>query len=64
MVLGEGGFGQVYKGILPDENSTSQQLVAIKKLKENVKEGGEATFASEMRIISSIRHRNLWQLRG
>ena len=38
--------------------------MAIKKLKENVKEGGEASFASEVRIISSIRHRNLLRLRG
>ena len=59
MVLGEGGFSKVYKGLL------SGQLVAIKKLKDNVKErGGEAAFASEVRIISSIRHRNLLALRG
>ena len=59
MLLGQGGYSQVYKGILPDEHPISRQLVAIKKLKENVKEGGEASFASEVRIISSIRHRNL-----
>ena len=65
MLLGEGGYSQVYKGILPnDECPTSRPVVAIKKLKENVKEGGEASFASEVRIISSIRHRNLLQLRG
>ena len=67
MLLGEGGFSQVYKGMLPnDEHPTSSRpgLVAIKKLKEDVKEGGEASFASEVRIISSIRHRNLLRLRG
>ena len=54
MLLGEGGYSKVYKGILPnDECSASRQLVAIKKLKENVKEGGEASFASEVRIISN-----------
>ena len=64
MLLGEGGYSQVYKGILPNDHPISRQLVAIKKLKENVKEGGEASFASEVRIISSIRHRNLLRLRG
>ena len=38
--------------------------MAIKKLKENVKEGGETSFASEVRIISSIQHRNLLWLSG
>ena len=38
--------------------------MAIKKLKDDVKAGGEASFASEVRIISSIRHRNLLRLRG
>ena len=50
--------------MLPDEHPTSRQLVAIKKLKDDVKAGGEASFASEVRIISSIRHRNLLRLRG
>ena len=64
MLLGEGGYSKVYKGMLPDEHPTSLQLVVIKKLKDDVKAGGEASFASEGRIISSIQHQNLLQFRG
>lgn len=55
--IGEGGFSKVYKATLADGS-----VVAIKKLKDGFRK--EAEFASEINIISSIRHRNLLQLRG
>ncbi|KAF7843035.1 L-type lectin-domain containing receptor kinase IX.1 [Senna tora] len=57
--LGHGGFGDVYRGFLKDLNSD----VAIKKVSECSKQGIKE-FASEVRIISQLRHRNLVQLNG
>ncbi|KAI9071916.1 hypothetical protein K1719_046122 [Acacia pycnantha] len=57
--LGQGGFGGVYKGFLKDSNS----YVAIKRISKDSKQG-KKEFASEVRIISQLRHRNLVQLIG
>ncbi|PON74865.1 Serine/threonine protein kinase [Trema orientale] len=55
--LGEGGFGVVFKGTLP--NSTS---IAVKKLK-SLKQG-EQQFRTEVKTIGTIQHVNLVRLRG
>uniref|UniRef100_A0A2N9ER54 Receptor-like serine/threonine-protein kinase n=1 Tax=Fagus sylvatica TaxID=28930 RepID=A0A2N9ER54_FAGSY len=55
--LGEGGFGSVFRGILP--NSTA---IAVKKLKSLPQ--GEKQFRSEVRTIGTIQHINLVRLRG
>ncbi|XP_042496644.1 L-type lectin-domain containing receptor kinase IX.1-like [Macadamia integrifolia] len=57
--LGEGGFGAVYRGFLPDQKKD----VAVKKVSKKSKQGVKE-FASEVRIISRLRHRNLVQLVG
>ncbi|KAK6945850.1 Legume lectin domain [Dillenia turbinata] len=57
--LGEGGFGGVYKGYLRDLGD----YVAIKRVSRG-SEQGEKEYASEVRIISRLRHRNLVQLMG
>ncbi|KAI5333140.1 hypothetical protein L3X38_023270 [Prunus dulcis] len=57
--LGEGGFGGVYKGFIPDLNS----YVAVKRISRGSKQGPKE-YASEVRIISRVRHRNLVQLIG
>ncbi|KAI7754626.1 hypothetical protein M8C21_016947 [Ambrosia artemisiifolia] len=57
--LGEGGFGGVYKGFLEDSNT----YVAVKRVKKSSKQGVNE-YASEVRIISRLRHRNLVQLMG
>ncbi|CAL9017161.1 unnamed protein product [Prunus brigantina] len=57
--LGEGGFGGVYKGFVKDLNLH----VAVKRISSGSKQGLKE-YASEVRIISRLRHRNLVQLIG
>ncbi|KAL8264585.1 hypothetical protein R6Q59_022715 [Mikania micrantha] len=57
--LGEGGFGGVYRGFLKD----SSAYVAVKRVSKSSKQGIKE-YASEVRIISRLRHRNLVQLTG
>uniref|UniRef100_A0A5B6YNQ8 Receptor-like serine/threonine-protein kinase n=2 Tax=Davidia involucrata TaxID=16924 RepID=A0A5B6YNQ8_DAVIN len=58
--LGEGGFGSVFKGTLP--NSTTIAVKALKNLKEGEKQ--EKQFRAEVGTIGTIQHINLVRLRG
>lgn len=58
-IIGHGGFGKVYKGILPDNTK-----VAVKRLKDYHNPGGEAAFQREVQLISVAVHRNLLRLIG
>ncbi|CAM8907010.1 unnamed protein product [Rhodiola kirilowii] len=55
--LGEGGFGGVYKGLI------DRKTVAIKRVSKGSRQGVKE-YASEVRVISKLRHRNLVQLLG
>lgn len=57
-ILGEGGFGCVYKGWLPDG-----KVVAVKQLKKGSGQG-EREFRAEVEIISRVHHRYLVSLVG
>ncbi|KAJ1412024.1 Serine/threonine-protein kinase, active site [Sesbania bispinosa] len=57
-LLGEGGFGSVYKGCLPDGRE-----IAVKQLKVGGGQG-EREFKAEVEIISRIHHRHLVSLVG
>ncbi|KAL6011001.1 Proline-rich receptor-like protein kinase perk8 [Asimina triloba] len=57
-LLGEGGFGCVYKGCLPDGRE-----VAVKQLNVGGSQG-EREFQAEVEIISRIHHRHLVSLVG
>lgn len=57
-LIGKGGFGIVYKGMLDDGTA-----VAVKKIMESDFRGNEE-FLNEVDIISNLRHRNLVPLRG
>ncbi|RDX58090.1 Protein NSP-INTERACTING KINASE 1, partial [Mucuna pruriens] len=58
-ILGKGGFGNVYKGVLPDGT-----LVAVKRLKDGNAIGGDIQFQTEVEMISLAVHRNLLKLYG
>ncbi|OMO52687.1 hypothetical protein COLO4_37039 [Corchorus olitorius] len=58
-ILGKGGFGNVYKGILQDGT-----IVAVKRLKDGSAAGGEIQFQTEVEMISLAVHRNLLRLYG
>eukprot|EP00253_Pinus_taeda_P001528 PITA_01528 len=60
-MLGKGGFGEVYKGRLPDG-----RVVAVKKLngRHTTQAAEEFLFLKEVKLISSVRHRNLVRLLG
>ncbi|KAK1401898.1 Cysteine-rich RLK (Receptor-like kinase) protein [Heracleum sosnowskyi] len=56
--LGEGGSGDVYKGIVKNGN-----IVAVKRLALSTSKA-KADFESEVRLISNVHHRNLVRLLG
>ncbi|XP_056175532.1 probable LRR receptor-like serine/threonine-protein kinase RFK1 isoform X2 [Syzygium oleosum] len=56
--IGEGGFGPVYKGHLPDG-----AVVAVKQLSSRSKQGNRE-FLNEIGMISCLQHPNLVKLHG
>lgn len=57
-LLGEGGFGHVYKGQLKDG-----QVIAA-KLRKEASSQGYTEFFSEVQVLSFARHRNIVMLLG
>ena len=57
-VLGQGGYGKVYKGILSDKT-----VVAIKRAEEGSLQG-QKEFLTEIELLSRLHHRNLVSLIG
>ncbi|KAK7285195.1 hypothetical protein RJT34_19956 [Clitoria ternatea] len=58
-LLGFGGFGRVYVGVLPNSNTE----IAVKRISHESKQGMQE-FVSEISTIGRLRHRNLVQLQG
>ncbi|URE34753.1 receptor kinase [Musa troglodytarum] len=58
-LLGMGGFGRVYKGVLP----SSRSEVAIKRVSHGSRQGMRE-FIAEIVSLGRLRHRNLVQLLG
>ncbi|XP_038685896.1 probable serine/threonine-protein kinase PBL23 [Tripterygium wilfordii] len=58
-LLGEGGFGRVYKGCLEDTN----QVIAVKQLDRNGFQGNRE-FLVEVMMLSLLHHPNLVNLVG
>ncbi|KAH6824226.1 Protein kinase superfamily protein [Perilla frutescens var. hirtella] len=58
-LLGEGGFGRVYHGIMDDGTE-----VAVKLLKRGDNHNGDRQFIAEIEMLSRLHHRNLVKLIG
>ncbi|KAG5553874.1 hypothetical protein RHGRI_011666 [Rhododendron griersonianum] len=58
-LLGSGGFGKVYRGILP----TSGTEIAVKRVSHESRQGMRE-FVAEIVSVGRMRHRNLVQLLG
>ncbi|XVE96915.1 hypothetical protein REPUB_Repub02eG0265000 [Reevesia pubescens] len=58
-LLGAGGFGRVYRGVLP----TNKLEVAVKRVSHESRQGMKE-FVAEIVSIGRLRHRNLVQLFG
>ncbi|XP_059635954.1 uncharacterized protein LOC132278157 [Cornus florida] len=56
--IGEGGFGAVYKGTLPNG-----QDIAVKRLSKSSSQG-EEEFKNEVILVAKLQHRNLVRLVG
>ncbi|XP_015868281.3 cysteine-rich receptor-like protein kinase 25 [Ziziphus jujuba] len=56
--LGEGGFGEVFKGTLPNG-----QHIAAKRLSGSSRQGAEE-FKTEVLLVAKLQHRNLARLLG
>ncbi|MED6115016.1 hypothetical protein PIB30_086136 [Stylosanthes scabra] len=57
-ILGKGGFGSVYKGILEDGKE-----IAVKRLSQNSQQGLQE-FKNEVMHVAKLQHRNLVKLLG
>ncbi|XP_009400308.3 cold-responsive protein kinase 1-like [Musa acuminata AAA Group] len=57
--LGEGGFGDVYKGTLKNGKTVAVKRLAIAQISR-----AKADFQSEVKLISNVHHRNLVRLLG
>ncbi|KAI5569799.1 hypothetical protein BDE02_12G101400 [Populus trichocarpa] len=59
--IGEGGYGVVYKAVLPTE-----QVLAVKKFHQTpeVEKTSLRSFRSEIDVLMGIRHRNIVKLYG
>uniref|UniRef100_A0A0E0I1Y2 Uncharacterized protein n=1 Tax=Oryza nivara TaxID=4536 RepID=A0A0E0I1Y2_ORYNI len=56
--LGEGGFGIVYKGVLPEGRE-----IAVKRLSQSSRQGIEE-LKTELVLVAKLRHKNLVSLVG
>ncbi|KAL3519545.1 hypothetical protein ACH5RR_017694 [Cinchona calisaya] len=56
--IGQGGFGPVYKGKLPNG-----QDIAVKRLSRRSGQGAEE-FKNEIAVVAKLQHRNLVRLQG
>ncbi|MQM13368.1 hypothetical protein Taro_046294 [Colocasia esculenta] len=56
--IGSGGFGEVYKGMLPNKTT-----MAVKRI-SNIGVQGKREFCTEIAVIGNIHHVNLVKLWG
>ncbi|CAN8308251.1 unnamed protein product [Cochlearia groenlandica] len=57
-ILGQGGFGEVFKGVLQDKSE-----IAVKRLSKESAQGVQE-FKNETRLVAKLQHRNLVTVLG
>ncbi|CAN1755049.1 Leucine-rich repeat receptor protein kinase EMS1 [Linum perenne] len=62
-IIGDGGFGTVYKAKLVTKNNNDILVVAVKKLSHS-KAQGDREFMAEMETLGKVKHKNLVSLLG
>ncbi|XP_058206117.1 receptor-like kinase LIP2 [Rhododendron vialii] len=62
LVIGNGGFGKVYRGLINNDNNCTE-IVALKRLNAESKQGA-GEFWTEIKMLSKLRHNNLVSLIG
>ncbi|XP_064598011.1 BDNF/NT-3 growth factors receptor-like [Liolophura sinensis] len=62
--VGEGAFGQVYKGEMETDSEDSPILIAVKVLKEGATNEIREDFEREVEIMSAFDHDNILKLLG
>ncbi|KAL9150874.1 hypothetical protein ABFS82_11G016600 [Erythranthe guttata] len=60
LLIGRGGYGNVYKGHIDEEQCT----VAVKRLKKSSSKQGESEFWTEIETLFELRHVNIVSLIG
>ncbi|XP_067121297.1 tyrosine-protein kinase receptor-like isoform X2 [Centruroides vittatus] len=63
-VLGQGAFGEVYRGYLTDRSSGTETPVAVKTLPELSSSQAEMDFLMEALILSKFNHPNIVRFLG
>ncbi|KAK6166186.1 hypothetical protein SNE40_022943 [Patella caerulea] len=64
VVVGEGAFGQVFRGELTDDDGVTLQNVAVKVLKDGVSHEIREDFEREVEIMGAFDHDNILRLIG
>nr|CAD7393039.1 unnamed protein product [Timema cristinae] len=62
--IGQGFYGEVYKGSLEQDDVEVPQLVAVKKLKANTLGTIQQDFEREISIMKSLKHPNIVEIKG
>ncbi|KAL4586752.1 hypothetical protein LXL04_011396 [Taraxacum kok-saghyz] len=62
-IIGEGGFGKVYGGLISESNSQRQVMAAFKRLDSSCGQG-DPEFLKEIMLLSCYTHENLISLLG
>lgn len=59
-ILGEGGFGRVYRGVMEDGSEVAVKLLT----RDHQNQNGDREFIAEVEMLSRLHHRNLVKLVG
>ncbi|XP_015172173.1 PREDICTED: tyrosine-protein kinase hopscotch isoform X1 [Polistes dominula] len=62
--IGQGFYGEVYKGMLDKKKDTEPEIVAVKRLKSHTLEANVHDFQREISIMKTLKHPNVVAILG